>query len=204
MMQASPTVWPARAVHDTVQAILGNHAYRRNLTDTILERVLLWLGEGISKLLHAMRGIPGGRNIAIGVVALVVILVVARLLVAAHARDGEVISFGPRRTTRRSDDPWRVAEQLAAAGDIEGAVHSLYRGVLASLHQAERIRLDPSKTSGDYARDLRARSSASLHPFRAFARRFDSAVYGRTAFDAALYDDLRRLAEPLRDRARAA
>ena len=204
MIQASPTVWPARAVHDTVQAILGNQVYQRKLTDTILERVLLWIGAGIAKLLHEARAIPGGRNIAIGVASLVVILVVARLLVAAQARDGETITFGSRRTARRADDPWRVAERLAAEGDIEGAVHSLYRGVLASLHQVERIRLDPSKTSGDYARDLRARSSASLHPFRAFARRFDGAVYGRTRFDAALYDDLRRLAEPLRDRARAA
>lgn len=204
MMQASPTVWPAGAVHDTVRAIVAGRAYRRNLTDSILERLLLWLGEGIAKLLHAIRGIPGGRNVAIGVVALVVALIAARLLVAAHARDGDVVTFGSRRTTGRSEDPWRLAERLAAEGDIEGAVHALYRGVLVSLQQSERIRLDPSKTSGDYARDLRNRSSASLHPFRAFARRFDGAVYGRAPFDAALFDDLRRLAEPLRSRARAA
>jgi hypothetical protein len=203
-MQAVPPIWPARAVHDTVQAVLAQPAFRRTLSNTILDRLLLWLGEALSRLVHALQGLPGGRTIAIAVAFVLVLLVVARVLVAAQARDGETISFGSRRGTGRGEDPWRAAERLAAGGDFEGAVHALYRGVLASLHQGEKLRLDPSKTSGDYARELRARGSAALHPFRAFARRFDVAVYGHGVCDAALYDDLRRLADPLRQRARAA
>jgi hypothetical protein len=203
-MQAVPSALPASAVHDSVRAILAGTTYRRNLTTTILERLLLWLAEGLAKLARELRGLPGGRTFAISVAVLLVALVVARLIVAAHARDGEGVSFGARGRTSRREDPWRAAERLAAEGDFEGAVHQLYRGVLASLQQGERLRLDPSYTSGDYARALRARGSGALVPFRAFARRFDMAVYGHGVCDSALYDDLRRLADPLRQRARAA
>jgi hypothetical protein len=76
--------------------------------------------------------------------------------------------------------------------------------VLLSLARNERLRLDPSKTSGDYARDLRARASSSYQPFRSFARRFDVAVYGHGGCDAALITDLRALAAPFLPRAHAA
>ena len=76
--------------------------------------------------------------------------------------------------------------------------------VLLSLTRSDRVRLDPSKTSGDYARELRARGSAAYQPFRAFSRRFDVAVFGHGGCDAALIEDLRRLAAPLAPRARAA
>ena len=77
-------------------------------------------------------------------------------------------------------------------------------GLAAGFQQAERFRLDPSKTSGDYARELRARGSSSYPPFRAFSRRFDVAVYGHGGCDAALIRDLRALAAPFAPRARAA
>jgi Domain of unknown function (DUF4129) len=204
VIQAVQSALPASAVHDSVQSILAGAAYRRTLSTTILERLLLWLGEGLGTLIRAMRGVPGGRAIAIAVAVLLVALVVARLFIAAQARDGEGVSFGSRGGVSRREDPWRAAERLAATGDFEGAAHQLYRGVLASLQQGERLRLDPSHTSGDYTRELRARGSGALNPFRAFARRFDVAVYGHGVCDAALYDDLRRLADPLRQRARAA
>jgi hypothetical protein len=130
--------------------------------------------------------------------------VAARLLIAAQARDD---TRGPlRRRTRASstEDPFVVAERLAAEGKFEEAAHALYHGVLLALARQERLRLDPSKTSGDYARELRARGSASFQPFRAFGRRFDIAVFGHGGCDARLIDDLRTLAQPLIVRARAA
>jgi hypothetical protein len=76
--------------------------------------------------------------------------------------------------------------------------------VLLSLARGERMRLDPSKTSGDYARELRARGSSAYQPFRAFARRFDVGVYGHGRCDAVLIAELRALAAPFATRARAA
>ena len=113
-----------------------------------------------------------------------------------------------RRASRRGvasgTDPWQAADELLALGRHEEAAHALYRGVILALAQAERLRIDPSKTSGDYARELRRRSSSSLSPFVAFARRFDVLVYGHVPPDAAAVEQLRNMTTPFRARSRAA
>jgi len=195
---------PASAIHDTVAAIARGIDYRRSLRQSLLDRFFLWLGELISHLLRFIRHSPMSRPFGYAVIALIVLGVAARLLIAAQARDE---TRGPlRRRTRASgtEDPFAVADRLAAEGRFEEAAHALYHGVLLALARRERLRLDPSKTSGDYARELRARGAASYQPFRAFGRRFDIAVFGHGGCDARLIDDLRTLAQPLTARARAA
>jgi hypothetical protein len=129
---------------------------------------------------------------------------VARLIIAALARDETRARRSRGAGPRGSDDPFIQAERLAAEGRYEDAAHALYHGVLLALARGDRLRLDPSKTSGDYARELRARGSASYQPFRAFSRRFDVAVFGHGGCDAELIADLRRLATPFTGHARAA
>ena len=195
---------PASVVHDTVAAIARGIDYRRSLRQSFLDRLFLWLAEAISHLVRFLRHSPVSRPLGYTVLGLIVLGVAARLLIAAQARDD---TRGPlRRRTRASstDDPFVVAERLAAEGRFEEAAHALYHGVLLALARNERLRLDPSKTSGDYARELRARGSASYQAFRVFARRFDVAVFGHGGCDARLIDDLRTLAHPLTARARAA
>jgi len=195
---------PASAIHDTVAAIARGVDYRRSLRQSLLDRFFLWIGELISHFLRFIRHSPMSRPFGYAVIALIVLGVAARLLIAAQARDE---TRGPlRRRTRASgtEDPFAVADRLAAEGRYEEAAHALYHGVLLALSRQERLRLDPSKTSGDYARELRARGSAYYQPFRAFGRRFDIAVFGHGGCDARLIDDLRALAQPLTARARAA
>ena len=195
---------PASAIHDTVAAIARGIDYRRSLRQSLLDRFFLWLGELISHLLRFIRHSPMSRPFGYAVIALIVLGVAVRLLIAAQARDE---TRGPlRRRTRASgtEDPFAVADRLAAEGRFEEAAHALYHGVLLALARRERLRLDPSKTSGDYARELRARGSAAYQDFRAFGRRFDIAVFGHGGCDARLIDDLRALAQPLTARARAA
>ena len=195
---------PASAIHDTVAAIARGIDYRRSLRQSLLDRFFLWIGELISHFLRFIRHSPMSRPFGYAVIALIVLGVAARLLIAAQARDE---TRGPlRRRTRASgtEDPFAVADRLAAEGRYEEAAHALYHGVLLALSRQERLRLDPSKTSGDYARELRARGSAYYQPFRAFGRRFDIAVFGHGGCDARLIDDLRALAQPLTARARAA
>jgi hypothetical protein len=195
---------PASAIHDTVAAIARGIDYRRSLRQSLFDRFFLWLSEGIAHLVRFLRHSPVSRPFGLMVIALIVLGVAARLLISARARDD---ASGPlRRRTRASgtEDPFTVAERLAAEGRFEEAAHALYRGVLVALAQRERLRLDPSKTSGDYARELRARGSPAYQPFRAFGRRFDVAVFGHGGCDARLIDDLRTLAQPLTGRARAA
>ena len=196
--------WPTSAVHDTVAAIARGLEYRRSLRQSFLDRAFLWLGEMIGKIIGFIRHLPSARTIGLTVLGIIVALIVTRLVIAALARDETLARRARRGSARTGDDPFVEAERLAAEGRYEDAAHALYHGVLLALARADRLRLDPSKTSGDYARELRARGSASYQPFRAFSRRFDVAVFGHGGCDAALIADLRRLATPFTGHVRAA
>jgi hypothetical protein len=204
LIQVAQRVWPPGVVHDTVAAVARQVLYRRGLTNSIGERMLEWLSQLIERLVRAVGGSGVPRAIGFAIVTMIVLLVVARFVIAASARDDGARLGRKRSRAERGDDPFDSAERLANDGRFEDAAHALYRGVLLSLARSERLRLDASKTSGDYARDLRARSSSAHQPFRAFARRFDVAVYGHGPIDAALIADLWSLAAPFLPRARAA
>jgi hypothetical protein len=205
LLQAAERRWASAAVHDTVRAVLRDPSFRRSLRRSLADRILLWLFDWWERLMRSVKHLPSGRSIGLAFVALIVLFVLARLVIAARTPDARSErSAHRRRGAVTSDDPWHAAEALVAQGRFEEAAHALYRGVVFSLGREERLRLDPSKTSGDYARELRRRGSASLAPFRAFTRRFDVAVYGHRGADAAALQDLRELSAPFRPRVRAA
>lgn len=203
-MQVPARSWPASAVHDTVQAVLRDPVFHRSLRRSLADRILVWLAEWLTRLSKAMRGLPSMRTLVLIFVGALVLFVLVRFLIAASARGEE----GARRSSKRGmssgTDPWQAADELLALGRHEEAAHALYRGVLLALASTERLRLDPSKTSGDYSRELRRRSSSALSPFVHFARRFEVLVYGHVAPDAAAVAQLRELAIPFRARSRAA
>jgi hypothetical protein len=197
--------WPPSAVHDTIAAIARGAEYRRSLRQSVLDRVFRWLAQTIERLIGYIRHLPSSRAVGLTILGLIVATIVARIVISALARDEGGSRSRRSRAGGAAEDPFIVAERLSAEGRYEDAAHALYQGVLLALARGERLRLDPSKTSGDYARELRARSSASYQPFRAFSRRFDVAVFGHGGCDAALIDDLRQLATPFASsRARAA
>ena len=191
-------------MHDTVQAVLRDPAFRRSLRRSLADRMLLWISDVFERLMELSRHMPSTRSLALAFVAVIGLFVVLRLFIAASARDERAERAGHRRGAVSADDPWWSADTLAAQGRYEEAAHALYRGVISSLGRLERLRLDPSKTSGDYARELRRRGAGTLVPFRAFTHRFDVVVYGHGSADAAALADLRVLSAPFRARARAA
>jgi hypothetical protein len=204
LIQVAQRIWPPGVVHDTVAAVARDVVYRRALGNSVFDRLANWLGQLLARIVRAFRGAGIPRGFGYAIITLIVLLVIARLIIAARARDDGVGARRRRTRAAPGDDPFQSAERLASEGRFEDAAHALYRGVLLALARGERLRLDPSKTSGDYARDLRARGSSAHQPFRAFARRFDVAVYGHGPIDAALIADLWRLASPFLPRERAA
>lgn len=186
-----------------MQAVLRDPAFRRSLRRSFMDRILVWLQDWLDRLMHHARDLPSLRTVVLVLVALLVLFVVARVLIAAREDDRQA-----RRPLRRGaqvfDDPWHAADELLAQGQLEQAAHALYRGVILTIGRAERIRLDPSRTSGDYARELRRRGSSSLVPFRAFTRRFDAAVYGHEGCTPETLRELARLSAPFRPTALAA
>jgi hypothetical protein len=204
MLQVAERVWPPTAVHDTVEAVVRGVAFRRTLQNSLAERLVQWLGEWMSRFSHLLRDAPSARAIAIGVAGALVLVIVVRLLVAARARDADALATSRAARAGASQNPWADADRLIAEGRFEEAAHALYHGVLTGVARRERLRLDPSKTSGDYARELRGRGSPSHAAFRAFVRRFDVAVYGYGGCTAESLDELRQLAASFGPAARAA
>jgi hypothetical protein len=108
-------------------------------------------------------------------------------------------SVGDDASGRRApaESAWSAAQHAAATGDYTQAAHWLYAALLQSLSQRERLRLHSSKTAGDYARDLRAKSSPSWSPFRKFVQAFEFVAYGRRECSRDEFERLRALAEPV-------
>lgn len=191
-------------MHDTVRAVLRDPAFHRSLRRSLADRLLVWMAEWFDRLLKLFQHAPSARSIALVFAGLIALFVIVRLLVGASARDASPGRGARRRGAVSAEDPWAAADALVAAGLFEEAAHALYRGVILSLGRRERLRLDPARTSGDYARELRRRSAASLVPFRAFTRRFDVVVYGHDGATAASVAELRELSRPFRTELRAA
>ena len=204
MFQIPQRVWPAEAIHDTVDAVVRDGAFRRSIQSSIGERLMQWTLQWLERLFGFLDGRTSARGIALAFAALLALLLVARILLSARARDTEGSAGRRARRPGAGEDPWRAADLLAAEGRFEEAAHALYRGVVATLVLRERLRFDSSKTSGDYARELRARGSSSYVPFREFSRRFDDVVYGHRGSDESSLRDLVRLALPFSSRTLAA
>ena len=191
VVQAPDAIWPRAAIHDTVAAIVRQPAYRRGLGTTLLDRVLGWIGDWYSRFVAALGTVPHGRLVATIAAATVALLVVARIAYAARLRGVSVMSLARSRGRRSSTaDPWREAEQLAGAGQFTDAAHALYRGTVAMLASQGLVRRHDSKTSGDYARELRRRGAPAYAAFRRFGGRYDRIIYGTGTCDASSYDAL--------------
>jgi hypothetical protein len=188
---AQHPVWPREAIHDTVAAIVRQAAYRRDLRATLLDRILQWLSDLYERLIATLGGLPHGRAIATAAAVTIAMLVVARVAYAARLRVPSTESREPgRRVVARATDPWREAEQLAAAGQFTEAAHALYRAALVMLASHGLIRVHEAKTSGDYARELRRHGAPAHAAFRRFGARYDRIIYGTGICDAADYQAL--------------
>lgn len=196
--------WSAGAVHDTVGALLRDAGYHRSFWSSVGGRILLEAGRLLMKILQALSQIPGGRTTVLTVIAIILLLILARLFLAAEWSDE--LLFRRRRPGSISSriDPWTEAERLAAAGDFMGASHALYQAVIRRLAGSERIRVHASKTSGDYVRELRRRGSPTTSSFQRFGRRFDRVVFGKGICTEDDYAALRADALAIPDRQAAA
>lgn len=183
---ASP--WTRAAIHDSVAAIVRQTPYRRDLQRTLFDRIVRWIGELIDRIFAGVRSVPHGRELAVVAAIVLVLLLVGRIVYARRLRAradeelarSEVDSHG-------IFDPWREAERLARAGEYTEAAHALYQGVIAGLAKRGLVRAHPSKTSGDYARELRRRGALADTPFRRFGSRYDRIIYGTGVCDEANY-----------------
>ncbi len=98
---------------------------------------------------------------------------------------------------------WKQAEGLAREGRHLEAVRLLYLAVLSTLHHRHLLQCEPTRTNGEYVRQVRLAPEAppGLHaPFEELTALFELKWYGERGCDAADFDACRRLAEDVRTR----
>jgi Domain of unknown function (DUF4129) len=172
--------WTIRAIQDTTAAIAGQAAYRRQLTSSWLDRLGAWLFQWLDRLFTPL-GTINLSHLILYLAGGLLILLGAQAIVSARAEGNEWGGRHRRGSIRRGRDPWIEAKAFASAGDFTSASHALYAALLTRLAGRGAIRLHPSKTAGDYARELRRRGAPEQRPFQAFRYRYDRLIYGTGA-----------------------
>ncbi|HYW50245.1 MAG TPA: DUF4129 domain-containing protein, partial [Gemmatimonadaceae bacterium] len=132
--------------------------------------------------------------ITLTVLALVIAALVARSVIIARAR---------RQASRRAAPVIDAAAQLAQAralaaqGAYVDAAHLLQAAIVTRLVEHRRVRQHPSKTVGDYWRELRNAGDALAPAYHGFARVYDIVAYGDGLGDATRWAHLEQLAAPV-------
>ncbi len=93
---------------------------------------------------------------------------------------------------------WRQADSLASERRFRDALRLVYLAVLASLHRRQFIRFEPTRTNGEYVRQLRLsdRAPSEWHdPFQRLTQCFETAWYGERPCEESDYRAARTLAD---------
>ena len=202
-MQTS-AAWSDSAIRDTVAAIVSQDAYQRTISESLLARIMEWIAAVFRWLYNLFAGSASGRTIVTILFVLLAMVVVVRMVIGIRAE--ERISSARRASVarRRAPELLAEAERLAAAGDYLAASHALCAALLLTFASAGDIKLHPSKTTGDYAREMRRKRLSYSQAFQLFRTRYDRAVYGSASVDASEYQELERAAKGMLTFERAA
>lgn len=191
------------AIRDTMRAVFRQAAYAKRQPSWLARKLsdfLEWLARQLDFLRGTRHSSPVAYWTVLSIVIAIALAVIARLAWVSYQRrtrgiDARPAPAGPRAGFGR--DPWAAAQQLAADGDFTAAAHALYAALLGAIARRGLVRLHPSKTAGDYVRELRARSASAFAGFRDFARAYEFVVYGSGECDRERYERLQALALPI-------
>jgi uncharacterized protein DUF4129 len=200
-----PEPLAAAAIRDTVAAVFRAPGYNRvrTLGERFWEqvgRLIEWLARLFAPLRDVARDSPLVYWTLVVLLATALAAVLGRLAYLAYLRrTGTAMGSGlPGAWGRGPEgDAWLLAQRLSTEGHYTDAAHALYRALLEAAARQGDVRLHPSKTVGDYLRELRARSSRLVSRFRDFARSYEVVIYGLGECDQERYERLFALAHPI-------
>lgn len=194
MIQSVTPIQEEQIRRAVVEAFKSHSLARQSIWQRIWEWILQQLARGVET-------VTVSRPVS---VVLIIIAVLAAAAVIARAlwlwREGSRVAAPGRSLVGalfRQADPWAQAQAFASRGDYTGAAHALYAALLESAARGQQVRLHPSKTVGDYSRELRSRRSQLSPRFRAFAGDYETVIYGDQRCDAERYERLFALAVPM-------
>lgn len=194
---------PERTIHQTVEEIFRAREFQRS---TLLNRFWFWLGSLLARFfawltrgVHALRHSPPLYWVVVVTLGVLVAIAVARLLYLWRVRTARRASgedWDQQAAVARGD-AWAAAQRLAASGNYTAAAHALYAALLDAGARKQQLRLHPSKTAGDYVREVRRRSPAAFPIFRDFARSYEIVIYGVGECNRERYERLFSIALPI-------
>jgi hypothetical protein len=163
-------------------------------------RLLRWLGEKLSGFRGLEDTAPWVYYLIVAWLALTALAIIGHLVFTAisamperRRQRLEAPDAAPRRGPRTAQDWEAEARRAAAAGNLREAALALYQAVLLRLDSRGAVRFDPSKTPGDYRREVRRHPELAT-PFGSFLRGFEPVAFGGRALDPAGYERLRSAA----------
>jgi hypothetical protein len=199
-----PAPLPDTTIRHAVDAVFRAPAFNRY---SLWQKFIGWLSDLWGRLLalldplfSSLRSSPPLFWTVVIVLAGVVVAIIGRAVYLWYARRSGAAAARPHGGAphlRYGSDPWAAAQELAARGEFTEAAHALYAALLESAARQQQIRLHPSKTLGDYVRELRGRSSELFTRFREFARSYEVVIYGIGHCDESRYQRLYALAIPI-------
>jgi hypothetical protein len=192
---ARPEPWTVAQIHDTVAKIASQPAYAASVRESLLGRFLRYVLDRVASLLAWLSGSIDARIALIVAVVLVAAVIVLRVVVARQLREGRGRLGLTINSMSVRADLWALARDEAAAARYVDACHAVYAAVIDTFARQGFLAVHESKTSGDYARDLRRAAAPVVADFRSFARQFDRAVFGTATVGADDYARLRESAE---------
>jgi hypothetical protein len=161
-----------------------------------MDRALEWFFVQLGNLFRMIDHSPAAKHGLLAIFIVIVLGVVAHLFLTVYipgtGQSARWTLRGARSGT--SSDPWALAQRLAAEGRYTEAAHALYGALLTRVAARVTLRLHPSKTAGDYARDLRVAAPSVFGPFREFARDYEVVIYGLGTCDQPRFERLIDLA----------
>lgn len=194
---------PEQTIRRTVESVFGSPAYNGT---SLWNRFWEWIGRELGSFFSwlapaffALRRSPPLFWAVLIAISLLTAAVVARWLYLWRARTALRISGAGWELQRGASrgDAWSAAQQLAARGDYTAAAHALYAALLDAGARQDQLKLHPSKTAGDYVREVRRRSSPIFPGFRDFARAYEFVIYGLGECDRDRYERLLSIALPI-------
>lgn len=207
-MWVSDTV-PPEEVRQRAHEILGRAEFSRH--ESLVERVLNWIGDQLSRFTFGIGGGPGilGNLVSFLVFALIIVLLV--VLVRAYLRRGRVAGGEPADDLSieleegRTSGDWRAqAERFEAAAEWREAMRARYRELVGSLIEDGVLSDIPGRTTGEYRSEFGAARPDRAAPFAELTDLFEGVWYGGIDTGAADNERFHRLAAAVRARELAA
>jgi hypothetical protein len=196
---------PPETIRRRADEILGRPEFERHRS--LLDRILEWIGDQLSRFSFGVGGGPGfvgnllGFLFLAGAIFLLVLFVRSIRRMPKPETPDEELSV--EEEARRSAADWRSdAERFEAEQRWREAIRARYRELVRTLVD-ERVLVDvPGRTTGEYNHELAGARPAAAAAFDELTALFESVWYGGQLATEDDYQRFRALIGTVRERVR--